>query len=114
MAAEPHGFQHPVPGQWGREEHMPSCVTLGFVKHPCRGPASSQQIPKRKQLPAGVRVALQLWLTGVQILSGLGACWTLAVGSRATGQALLVEHGISSFAALLLLSAQPVPMIPGE
>lgn len=114
MAAESHSFQHPIPGRRGREEHTPGCVTPGFVKLACRAPASSQQFPEREKLPAGIGLALQLWLTGVQIPSSLGAHRTSAVGSRARGQSLLEESGIPSFAALLLLWAQPVPMIPGE
>lgn len=120
------------------------------MKGACGGPASSQQFPESEKLPAGVGLALQMWLTGVQILSGWEACRNSAFDDRAKGQAficqawhprscglqdmrlganpaqpaLAVPHhhrsgiplcpGSSSTAALLLLWAQPVPMIHVE
>lgn len=113
MATEPHCFQHSIPGQPGREEHSSGCVTLGFAKLTHRVPASSQQFPER-DLPAGIRLALQLQLTGVQIPGGLGAHRTLGVRSRAREPPLLMEHSTTSFTTLLLSWAQTVPTTPGE
>lgn len=68
------------------------------MKGACGDPASSQQFPKSEKLPAGVRLALQMWLTGVQILSGWEACRNSALDNRAKGQAFICQA--SSFSWL--------------
>lgn len=50
---------------------------------PLWGPASHQQLPERGRLPADIRLALPLWLTGDQIPHSWGAVRPSAMGSRA-------------------------------
>lgn len=89
--------------------HAPGCITLPFVQGACGGPASSQQFPESEKLPAGVRLALQMWLTGVQILSGWEARRNSALDDRAKGQAFICRASSLSWLTGHEAGGKPCP-----